>query len=85
MKYVQNMDRGTGACEYNTTIFLEEIKMSLQVLNKGSTKSITFFIKMTELDFFHSWWVGGWMGRLQCKAGRHVRNKGFDRVVRSSG
>jgi hypothetical protein len=60
MKYVQNMDRGTGAYEYNTTIFLEEIKMSLQVLNKGSTKSITFFIKMTELDFF-SLLVGGWV------------------------
>lgn len=64
MKYVQNMDRGTGAYEYNTTIFLEEIKMSLQVLNKGSTKSITFFIKMTELDFFFTLggWVGGWGG-----------------------
>jgi hypothetical protein len=38
--------------------------MSLQVLNKGSTKSITFFIKMTELDFFFTLggWVGGWGG-----------------------
>ena len=60
MKYVQNMDRGTGACEYNTTIFLEEIKMSLQVLNKGSTKNITFLIKMMEFEFF-SLLVGGWM------------------------